>query len=269
MMQKTVFNIAKMDCPSEEQMIRMKLAGCRSIHALDFDIPGRRLTVYHEGGHEAVFKQLDSLKFDTTLISSEAVDTIEQGAAAQEQGEAERALLWQVLAINLFFFFLEAVSGVLAGSMGLLADSLDMLADSAVYALALLAVGGTVQRKKKTAFSAGVFQLVLALWGFAEVVQRFIGWERVPDFKTMIAVSLLALAGNALCLYLLQKSKSREAHMQASMIFTSNDIIVNLGVIAAGAFTLWTHSKYPDLIVGTIVFVLVASGAWKILKLAR
>jgi Co/Zn/Cd efflux system component len=33
----------------------------------------------------------------------------------------------------------------------------------------------------------------------------------------------------------LQKSKSQEdAHMKASMIFTSNDVIINLGVIAAG-----------------------------------
>ncbi|MDZ7612423.1 MAG: hypothetical protein U5K51_00860 [Flavobacteriaceae bacterium] len=62
-------------------------------------------------------------------------------------------------------------------------------------------------------------------------------------------MSILALIGNGLCLYLLQKSKSKEAHMQASMIFTSNDVIVNLGVILAGGLVYLTNSKYPDLIV--------------------
>jgi len=73
----------------------------------------------------------------------------------------------------------------------------------------------------------------------------------------MIVVSILALAANGLCLYLLQKSKSKEAHMQASMIFTSNDVIINLGVITAGLLVHWLNSNKPDLIIGTIVFVLV------------
>ena len=95
------------------------------------------------------------------------------------------------------------------------------------------------------------------------------GGEALPDFRLMIGISLLALAGNALCLYLLQKSKSREAHMQASMIFTANDVLVNLGVIAAGVLTLLSHSKYPDLVVGTLVLLLVGRGALNILKLSK
>jgi Co/Zn/Cd efflux system component len=60
----------------------------------------------------------------------------------------------------------------------------------------------------------------------------------MPDFKTMIVVSVLALIANVLCLYLLQKNKSKEAHMQASMIFTSNDVIINSGVIIAGFWSI-------------------------------
>jgi Co/Zn/Cd efflux system component len=57
--------------------------------------------------------------------------------------------------------------------------------------------------------------------------------------------------------------------MQASMIFTSNDVIVNIGVIIAGALVYFTQSKYPDLIVGAIVFLLVAKGSVRILKLSK
>ena len=85
----------------------------------------------------------------------------------------------------------------------------------------------------------------------------------------MIGISFLALIGNALSLYLLQKSKSDEAHIQASMIFTSNDVIINAGVILAGVLVFVTNSKLPDLIVGAIVFVIVARGAWRILQISK
>jgi Co/Zn/Cd efflux system component len=181
----------------------------------------------------------------------------------------ERRILWQVLAINFFFFLLEMLTGFIADSMGLVADSLDMLADSIVYGLSLYAVGGTVSRKKTIAKAAGYFQLALAILGFAEVIRRFVGHGETPDFHVMIIISIIALAGNAICLYLLQKSESQEAHMKASMIFTSTDVIVNLGVIVAGVIVYLTDSKLPDLTVGAIVFALVGRGAYKILQLSK
>ena len=160
-------------------------------------------------------------------------------------------------------------TGLISKSMGLVADSLDMLADSLVYGISLFAVGGTLTRKKKVAKLAGYFQMTLAIIGFLEVVRRFIANEELPDFSTMIVVSILALLANVTCLYLLQKSKSKEAHMQASMIFTSNDIIINSGVILAGFLVNWINSSLPDLIVGAVVFVIVIRGAIQILKLGK
>ena len=67
----------------------------------------------------------------------------------------------------------------------------------------------------------------------------------------MIIVSVFALIANGICLYILQKSKSKEeAHMKASMIFTSNDVIINLGVIIAGVLVNYLSSSKPDLIIG-------------------
>ena len=57
--------------------------------------------------------------------------------------------------------------------------------------------------------------------------------------------------------------------MQASMIFTSNDVIINLGVISAAIMVNWLDSNKPDLIIGAIVFVLVIQGARRILKLGN
>jgi Co/Zn/Cd efflux system component len=262
---KTTFSISRMDCPSEERMIRMKLEGLSNIESLEFDLPARTLEVYHTDSYDNLFAALDSLQLDTKVISSEPTDT----ESIKDSHRQERQVLRQVLAINLLFFVLEMLTGFIAGSMGLVADSLDMFADSVVYGLSLFAVGGTISRKKNIAGVAGYFQLVLALLGFVEVIRRFVGYGEIPDFRLMIIISLLALAGNAICLYLLQKSKSQEAHMQASKIFTSNDVIVNLGVIVAGVIVYLTASKLPDLTVGTIVFGLVGRGAYRILQLSK
>lgn len=255
-----------MDCPSEEQMIRMQLADLTNICSLDFDIPNRQLIVFHTENYDQILQQLTNLKFDTSLIESVSVDNYEP---ITDNSKQERKLLWQILSINFFFFALELTTGFISNSMGLVADSLDMLADSMVYGLALFAVGGTILRKKQVAKFAGYFQLILALLGFFEVIRRFIGLDTIPAFKTMILISILALIGNGICLYLLKKSKSKDAHIQASMIFTSNDVIINLGVILAGGLVYLTNTKYPDLIVGTIVFFIVGNGAIKIMKLSK
>ncbi|KAF5041520.1 Zinc transporter ZitB [anaerobic digester metagenome] len=249
-----------MDCPSEEQMIRMKLADLTNINSLDFDIANRQLTVFHTDNHDQIFQRLDTLKFDTSILSTVSVDNF----TTTDSQNDDRKTLWTVLIINFLFFAIEIVTGLISNSMGLVADSLDMLADSIVYGLALIAVGGTVIRKKNIAKFAGYFQILLAVIGFIEVVRRFIGVEKMPNFQTMISVSIVALIANVICLYLLQKRKSKEAHMQASMIFTSNDIIINSGVITAGFLVNWLNSGYPDLIIGAIVFVIVARGAYRI-----
>ena len=198
-------------------------------------------------------------------ISSERPDQTDLKENAEQ-----KKLLWAVIAINFAFFIIEMTTGLISRSMGLVADSLDMLADSFVYGISLFAVGGTVIRKKRIAKIAGYFQITLAMIGFVEVLRRFFGAEKLPDFSTMVIVSIFALIGNGICLYILQKSKGKEeAHMKASMIFTSNDIIINLGVIIAGLLVNWMRSNKPDLIIGTIIFVLVIQGAFRILKLSK
>lgn len=265
-MKKTVFEIAKMDCPSEENLIRMKLDGIAHLEYLDFDIPNRKLTVFH---HDDAIEEIERSLAALNLGSKKLDTTIAKRDEFSEDANQSK-LLWMVLSINFAFFIIEMSTGIISKSIGLVADSLDMLADSFVYGLSLLAVGGTVMKKKRIAKIAGYFQIVLAVIGFVEVIRRFITSEKLPSVVTMIVVSVFALCANALCLYLLQKSKSKhEAHMKASMIFTSNDVIINLGVIIAGVLVYWLNSNKPDLIVGTIVFVLVIQGAIRILKLSK
>lgn len=264
-MQKTTFKISKMDCPSEEQLIRMKLDGMEDIQLLKFDIPERILQVIHSNDYEPIFQKLQELKLNTSVVSSVKAEAQPTGI----QQNTQQKILWAVLLINFLFFVIEMTTGLISYSMGLVADSLDMLADSIVYGIALIAVGGTIILKKRIAKLAGILQIILAIIGFSEVIRRFIGVERMPGFQTMIIVSVLALIANMVSLYLLQRSKSKEAHMQASMIFTSNDIIINAGVILAAVLVNWFKSGLPDLVIGAIVFLIVARGAYRIIQLSK
>lgn len=264
-MNKTIFEITKMDCPSEENLIRMKLDGDSNIAKLEFDISNRKLTVFHFDEIDPIEKSIAELNLGERKVSTEHTDQIDF-----DEDKNQKKLLWSVLAINFLFFIIEMTTGIISESMGLVADSLDMLADSLVYGISLFAVGGTLIKKKQIAKLAGYFQIILAVIGFVEVLRRVFTNENLPNFSTMIIVSIFALIANGICLYILQKSKSKEeAHMKASMIFTSNDVIINLGVIFAGLLVNWFSSSAPDLIIGTIVFALVIQGAFRILKLSK
>tara|TARA_B110000858_G_C17695971_1_gene423527 strand:- start:118 stop:849 length:732 start_codon:yes stop_codon:yes gene_type:complete len=243
----------------------MKLEGISSIANLVFDIPNRKLTVFYNGEIDKIEKSVFELNLGGKKISTEQTDKTEFS-----ENSNQKKLLWTVLGINFTFFLIEMTTGIISKSMGLVADSLDMLADSFVYGISLFAVGGTLTRKKQIAKLAGYFQITLAIIGFIEVLRRFFGDEKLPDFWTMIIISIFALIANGICLYILQRSKSKEeVHMKASMIFTSNDMIINLGIIVAGLLVNWLNSSKPDLIIGTIVFVLVIQGAFRILKLSK
>ena len=254
-----------MDCPSEEQMIRMKLEPYKEVKQLSFDIPNRKLEVDHTDEVEEIHQAIGELKLNDRLESTE--DEVELPLTSDDSHQ--RKILWWVLGINFGFFVIEMTTGWISRSMGLVADSLDMLADSIVYGLSLLAVGSALSRKKRVAKISGYFQMGLALLGFSEVLRRFFSESETPLFQWMIIISVLALIGNLVSLWLINKAKSDEAHMQASAIFTSNDIIVNGGVILAGVLVYFLDSKWPDLAIGGIVFAFVMRGAIRILKLAK
>ena len=99
-MNKTVFEISKMDCPSEENLIRMKLDGISEIKNLDFDIANRILTLFHDGQADQIERSIDELKLNGKKISTEQTDQSEFN-----ENTNQKRLLWIVLVINFAFFF--------------------------------------------------------------------------------------------------------------------------------------------------------------------
>ncbi|WP_406812910.1 cation transporter [Marinobacter daqiaonensis] len=264
----SVYSVPGMDCPSEERMIRMALDSLDSVRGLSFDLSRRTLQVLHNKDAGPITDKLAGLGLGASLretrpADSDAVASAEFSTAAQSE---ESGTLWILLAINGFMFIVEMTMGVIAQSTGLIADSLDMFADAAVYGLALYAVGHGVRMQVRAAHVAGVLQLILALGVLVEVGRRFI-FGSEPESLLIMSTAFVALIANTVCLLLISRHREGGAHMKASWIFSANDVVINLGVIVAGALVAWSGSNYPDLIVGTVVGIIVLNGARRILAL--
>ena len=267
---RSIFAVPRMDCPSEENLIRMALDDLGEVLSLTFDLSARKLTVVHRGEAAAVLERLEPLGLGAELLASEGIAATEIAATdpAEDAAEdaAEAKVLKTLLAINGGMFVVEMAVGLLAQSTGLIADSLDMFADAAVYGVALYAVGGAARLKVRAARFAGWLQLALALGALAEVARRFFyGSEPVSTLR--MGMGLVALAANVFSLMLIARKRDRGAHMRASYIFSANDVIANLGVIVAGALVAFSGSRLPDLIVGTVIGLIVLHGARRILRL--
>ena len=264
---KTRYHIRKMDCPSEENLIRMALGALPQVQQLQFFLQDRQLDVVHQGSPDTITQRLEALNLGAAFQCSAPFQADPTASVENSKADAdERKLLLQLLAINAVMFVTELIVGVWAQSTGLIADSLDMLADAAVYSVALLAVGLSAAKKVRAAHLSGWLQVLLAAGVLFEVARRF--WAGTEPMSTlMIVMASVALIANTLCLYLISQSRSDGAHMKATKIFSTNDVLANLGVIVAGGLVAWTGSGYPDLVIGGIIGIIVLDGARRILAL--
>jgi cation transport ATPase len=263
----SLFSVPKMDCPAEENMIRMALADVGQIKGFYFDLGKRQVHVFHDGDNSHLIETLSSLGLGATLLESKAATKESQPAlnSAPSQKEEAQSLYWLLL-INGVMFVAELGLGWYAQSTGLIADSLDMFADAAVYGIALYAVGRSARLQTRAAHLSGCLQLLLAMLVITDVTRRFL-YGSEPYSTLMMSVGAVALLANISCLMLIYRHREGGAHMKASWIFSANDVIANLGIIIAGILVAYTGSRYPDLIIGAIISVVVLSGAYRILRL--
>ncbi len=190
------------------------------------------------------------------------------GCEIEVTDKKQKNVLITLLLINGVMFLFEITLGWYAQSTGLIADSFDMLADAIVYAIGIVAIGKSLQHKANAALLSGWFQGVLALMILVDVSRRVLmGSEPVSFF--MIGVGLIALIANVICLILIQKHKEGEVHMRASWVFSKNDVIANTGVIISGLLVWLLESRWPDLIIGSLIALLIFSGARHIILDAR
>ena len=176
------------------------------------------------------------------------------------KNKSQSRVLIVLISINALMFVLEFCIGWWAESTGLIADALDMLADAMVYGVGLYAVGKAAQVKANAAMLSGYLQLLLGLLVIGDIIRRIV-YGSEPVSLIMMAVGSVALIANIVCLRLIIAHRQSDVHMRASWIFSRNDVIANLSIIGAGVLVWSLDSRWPDIIIGSIVAIIVLHGA--------
>lgn len=173
--------------------------------------------------------------------------------------ERQRGTLQIVLGINAVMFLIIVVAAQYGKSTALLADSLDNLGDALTYGLSLYAVSRGAAVKAKVALFKGGIIFLAACAVIAQIAYKIVV-PSVPIFEVMGAFSLLGLAANSLCLYLLWRHRHEDVNMSSVWECSRNDIASNLAVIVAAGAVWFTGSGWPDIVIALgLVWLLMRS----------
>jgi len=185
-----------------------------------------------------------------------------------ERDPAYRRALWIVVALNLGFGVLEAVGGFVANSQALKADSLDFLGDGSITLIGLLALAWSAKARAQVALVQGLFLAVLGVG-----VIGFAAWRALhaipPEADLMGGIGVAALGVNVAAAVVLARFREGDANVRAIWLFSRNDALANVAVIAAAGLVAWTGSAWPDIAVAVVIALLFLHSAREIVTHAR
>lgn len=197
------------------------------------------------------------------------------GVPVDRSGDRRRLRL--VLVLTAFYMGVEAVGGLVTGSLALLADAGHMLTDVASVALAL----GALWMARRPATTRHTYALLraeilaalvngLALW----VVVGWITWEAVQrlgdpgpvDGGPMMTIALGGLLVNAVAFWILHRpagpDTTRSLNLHGATLHVLGDLLGSVGALGAGIVILFTGWTAADAIasLGIGILILISSG---------
>ncbi|XCY65731.1 heavy metal-associated domain-containing protein [Streptococcus iniae] len=101
---KTIFELKGMDCPSEEQLVRIVLGNFEKVQTIKVNLAKNQVAVTHQEDSQKLLEALDDLKLQTQLVED---FTVEEAEATDTKQMLQKFILGQVLIINIAFFILE------------------------------------------------------------------------------------------------------------------------------------------------------------------
>jgi cation diffusion facilitator family transporter len=174
--------------------------------------------------------------------------------------ERHARVLWIVLFVNAAMFIIEGTAGLVAHSTSLLADALDMFGDALVYGASLFVLARSIRWQAAAALTKGAFMLIFGLAVLFEAAMK-IAYPIMPNIGLMGVVGGLALIANLGCFLLLYQHRGDNLNMSSTWLCSRNDLIANVGVLAAAAAGAFLGSRWPDILVGVLIAALFLRSA--------
>jgi cobalt-zinc-cadmium efflux system protein len=181
------------------------------------------------------------------------------------------------IALNMAFVFIEAIYGVLSGSLALLADAGHNLSD--VLSL-LMAWGASILAKKpstekrtygyrKITIIASMVSAVLLLLVLGGIVWEAIGRLQQPQPVASITVIVVALIGvviNAMTALLFIAEQHHDLNIRAAFLHMLADAGISLGVAVAGLIIMQTDWLWIDPIMSMVIVGIILLGTTGLLR---
>ena len=180
-----------------------------------------------------------------------------------------RRVVLIVALLNLGYFGIEFAVALAIGSVSLFADSVDFLEDVSVNLLILMALGWSLRARARVGMGLAGILLVPAL-ATVWAIWTKVGAPLPPAPVPMTLAGLGALAVNLTCALLLTRYRHHSGSLtRAAFLSARNDAFANIAIIAAGVVTAFTHSVWPDLVVGVGIMIMNGDAAREVWQAAR
>ena len=175
------------------------------------------------------------------------------------------------------FMIVEAVGGILTGSLALLADAGHMLTDSVALILAYAAYRvserpgtsrmtyGFDRLKILVAYTNGLTVLAIALWIVAEAVQRFLTPAPILG-GAMLVVATMGLAVNVVVFLTLHGGDRASLNLRGAILHVLGDLLGSVAAIAAALIILATGWYPADPLLSVLVALLLLWSAGKLIR---
>jgi len=180
------------------------------------------------------------------------------------------------LALTCAVLLVELAGGLISHSLALLSDAGHVLTDVFALGLAWFAVAQS-KRPADSRRSYGyhrvsilaalvnsVTLIVIVIAIAYEAIRRLAHPEPIQG-GVVIATALLAIAINLLVAFGLRK-EARSLNVRAALMHVIGDLGASVGVVVAGVVILLTGWLYIDALLSLGIAVLIAFGAWRIVR---
>jgi cobalt-zinc-cadmium efflux system protein len=181
------------------------------------------------------------------------------------------------IALNVVYVVVEAVFGLVAGSLALVADAGHNLTD--VLSLLLAWGASRLSRMQPTerytyglrsssilASLVNAIILLIAIGAIAwEAIRRFNQPQEIPG-GTIMAVAALGVVINAATALLFVKGRESDINIKGAFLHMAADAGVSLGVVAAGFAISRTGLYWIDPLTSLIIVAIIAVGTWSLLR---